>query len=125
MPQPKSQPLGRLLPRLPLPGEPSHQAPIRRQLVIRPLPDFSSKPSPVGWVLFYPVYSAPMPASSSPANRLAHETSPYLLQHAHNPVDWYPWAGCLGAGPGRAEAHYCEHWLRGLPLVPRNGARIV
>lgn len=26
-----------------------------------------------------------------PTNRLAHETSPYLLQHAHNPVDWYPW----------------------------------
>ena len=25
------------------------------------------------------------------ANRLARETSPYLLQHAHNPVDWYPW----------------------------------
>jgi uncharacterized protein YyaL (SSP411 family) len=25
------------------------------------------------------------------ANRLSHETSPYLLQHAHNPVDWYPW----------------------------------
>ena len=25
------------------------------------------------------------------ANRLAAETSPYLLQHAHNPVDWYPW----------------------------------
>ncbi|HXD99283.1 MAG TPA: thioredoxin domain-containing protein [Candidatus Acidoferrum sp.] len=24
-------------------------------------------------------------------NRLARETSPYLLQHAHNPVDWYPW----------------------------------
>ena len=24
-------------------------------------------------------------------NRLAHETSPYLLQHALNPVDWYPW----------------------------------
>jgi uncharacterized protein len=24
-------------------------------------------------------------------NRLAHETSPYLQQHAHNPVDWYPW----------------------------------
>jgi uncharacterized protein YyaL (SSP411 family) len=28
-----------------------------------------------------------------PANRLARETSPYLLQHAHNPVDWYPWGG--------------------------------
>ena len=25
------------------------------------------------------------------ANRLAGETSPYLLQHAHNPVDWFPW----------------------------------
>lgn len=25
-------------------------------------------------------------------NHLIHETSPYLLQHAHNPVDWYPWA---------------------------------
>ena len=24
-------------------------------------------------------------------NRLAAETSPYLLQHADNPVDWYPW----------------------------------
>ncbi len=27
------------------------------------------------------------------ANRLEHEKSPYLLQHAHNPVDWYPWGG--------------------------------
>ncbi|MCE5310852.1 MAG: thioredoxin domain-containing protein [Acidobacteriales bacterium] len=26
-----------------------------------------------------------------PENRLAREKSPYLLQHAHNPVDWYPW----------------------------------
>src|SRR6516225_5292194 len=24
-------------------------------------------------------------------NHLIHEKSPYLLQHAHNPVDWYPW----------------------------------
>ena len=24
-------------------------------------------------------------------NRLIKETSPYLLHHAHNPVDWYPW----------------------------------
>ena len=28
---------------------------------------------------------------SAPANRLIHEASPYLLQHAKNPVDWYPW----------------------------------
>jgi uncharacterized protein YyaL (SSP411 family) len=26
-------------------------------------------------------------------NRLIHEKSPYLLQHAYNPVDWYPWSG--------------------------------
>ncbi len=26
-----------------------------------------------------------------PTNRLAQETSPYLLLHAHNPVDWFPW----------------------------------
>ncbi|MDP7302854.1 MAG: thioredoxin domain-containing protein, partial [Pirellulaceae bacterium] len=26
------------------------------------------------------------------ANRLANESSPYLLQHADNPVDWYPWS---------------------------------
>jgi uncharacterized protein YyaL (SSP411 family) len=26
-----------------------------------------------------------------PTNRLSGEKSPYLLQHAHNPVDWYPW----------------------------------
>ncbi|GAB4470733.1 MAG: thioredoxin domain-containing protein [Burkholderiaceae bacterium] len=32
-----------------------------------------------------------MSDASRPANRLARETSPYLLQHAHNPVDWYPW----------------------------------
>ncbi|HBN77307.1 MAG TPA: hypothetical protein DD473_16140, partial [Planctomycetaceae bacterium] len=24
-------------------------------------------------------------------NRLIHESSPYLQQHAYNPVDWYPW----------------------------------
>ncbi|MEO6390985.1 MAG: DUF255 domain-containing protein, partial [Pyrinomonadaceae bacterium] len=28
---------------------------------------------------------------AKPTNRLIHETSPYLVQHAHNPVDWYAW----------------------------------
>ena len=32
--------------------------------------------------------TSPAPAHT---NRLADELSPYLLQHAHNPVDWYPW----------------------------------
>src|SRR5215208_6142103 len=35
-------------------------------------------------------------------NRLAQETSPYLLQHAHNPVDWYPW-GAEALARARAE----------------------
>ncbi len=29
--------------------------------------------------------------NSKVPNRLANEKSPYLLQHSHNPVDWYPW----------------------------------
>src|SRR5215468_6202949 len=33
--------------------------------------------------------SQPHPMTS---NHLIHETSPYLQQHAHNPVDWYPWS---------------------------------
>ena len=35
-------------------------------------------------------------------NRLADQTSPYLLQHAHNPVDWYPW-GAEALERARAE----------------------
>ncbi|MGI9468391.1 MAG: thioredoxin domain-containing protein, partial [Rubripirellula sp.] len=31
------------------------------------------------------------PGSKQHTNQLAKESSPYLLQHAHNPVDWYPW----------------------------------
>ncbi|MCX4829022.1 thioredoxin domain-containing protein [Streptomyces sp. NBC_01016] len=40
-------------------------------------------------------------------NRLAHETSPYLLQHADNPVDWWPWS---------AEA-FAEAQRRGVPVL--------
>ena len=35
-------------------------------------------------------------------NNLINETSPYLLQHAHNPVDWYPW-GEVALAKARAE----------------------
>jgi uncharacterized protein YyaL (SSP411 family) len=52
-------------------------------------------------------------------NRLIHEKSPYLLQHAHNPVDWYPWgeeafaAARDGDRPiflsiGYATCHWCH-----------------
>src|SRR5580692_9992869 len=36
-------------------------------------------------------YSAEERGSFKYTNRLIHEKSPYLLQHAHNPVDWYAW----------------------------------
>ena len=36
-------------------------------------------------------FAEPKPAGPEHTNRLAQEKSPYLLQHAHNPVDWYPW----------------------------------
>jgi len=35
--------------------------------------------------------STSAPASATHQNRLASETSPYLLQHKNNPVDWWPW----------------------------------
>src|ERR1019366_5105555 len=41
-------------------------------------------------------------AAMAAHNRLAGETSPYLLQHAHNPVDWYPW-GAEALATARAE----------------------
>ena len=36
-------------------------------------------------------FAEPKPVRPEHTNRLAQEKSPYLLQHAHNPVDWYPW----------------------------------
>ncbi|BDR75127.1 hypothetical protein K154306013_07870 [Clostridium tetani] len=33
-----------------------------------------------------------MTNSNRVPNRLAQEKSPYLLQHAYNPLDWYPWS---------------------------------
>jgi uncharacterized protein YyaL (SSP411 family) len=37
------------------------------------------------------MFAEPRSARPEHTNRLAQEKSPYLLQHAHNPVDWYPW----------------------------------
>src|ERR1700677_2276762 len=49
-----------------------------------------------GLLLAIPLFAADPPAADKEpkpkhTNRLARETSPYLLQHAHNPVDWYSW----------------------------------
>jgi len=43
------------------------------------------------FVILTHTVAEPTPPASEHTNRLAHEKSPYLLQHAHNPVDWYPW----------------------------------
>src|SRR5262249_25494691 len=45
----------------------------------------------VGLILFAPKIIQAGSAEATYTNRLIHEKSPYLLQHAHNPVDWYPW----------------------------------
>ena len=42
-------------------------------------------------MLFAPEAIAADSVGEKYTNRLIHEKSPYLLQHAHNPVDWYPW----------------------------------
>ena len=41
-------------------------------------------------------------------NRLAQETSPYLLQHAENPVDWWPWGEAAFAEARRRD--WCEEF---------------
>ena len=59
-------------------------------------------------------------------NRLADETSPYLRQHADNPVDWYPWgAGRLRRRQPAGRAHPAVGRLLGLPLVPCHGPRVL
>ena len=42
------------------------------------------------------------------ANRLADETSPYLLQHKDNPVDWYPWGEEALARASACAPHGCQ-----------------
>ena len=57
-------------------------------------------------------------------NRLGAETSPYLLQHSHNPVDWWPWGPqALAEAQAHPQTDPALGRLRRLPLVPRHGAR--
>ena len=57
------------------------------------------------------------------SNRLLLEASPYLQQHAHNPVNWYPWGDEAFEAMRRRlkPARAGEHRLFDLPLVPRHG----
>lgn len=45
------------------------------------------------------------------ANRLSDSTSPYLLQHAGNPVDWWPWG----------DEAFARARERGVPVLPSVG----
>jgi uncharacterized protein YyaL (SSP411 family) len=55
-------------------------------------------------------------------NALANETSPYLLQHADNPVAWHPWGPeALERARFGEQADPALRRVFGLPLVPRHG----
>ena len=63
---------------------------------------------------------------TSRTNRLAGESSPYLLLHQHNPVDWYPWGEeALEKARARGQADLPLGRLLDLLLVPRHGAGVV
>ena len=60
------------------------------------------------------------------ANALAHETSPYLLQHRDNPVDWLPWGEeALRRARELDRPLLVSIGYSALPLVPRHGARVL
>ncbi len=62
--------------------------------------------------------------TQQPTNRLTHEASTYLKQHAHNPVELVSLVRrSVRKSSGRGQADYCKYWLLSLPLVPRDGKR--
>ena len=59
-------------------------------------------------------------------NRLILESSPYLNQHAHNPVNWFPWGDeAFETARRLGTPRPAERGLLDLSLVPRDGARVV
>jgi hypothetical protein len=61
------------------------------------------------------------PTTPNPNNQLVNETSPYLLQHKDNPVDWRAWNDAALAEAGRRQADPPLGRLCRLPLVPCHG----
>ena len=70
-----------------------------------------------------PAAQSSVPEQEREPNRLIHEKSPYLLQHARNPVDWYPWGEeafskarkeykpiflSIGYSTGYSTCHWCH-----------------
>lgn len=58
------------------------------------------------------------------SNRLLHEKSPYLLQHAHNPVDWYPW-GRRSGKPGTRTDLFFDWENGGFYLYAKDGEQLI
>jgi hypothetical protein len=57
-------------------------------------------------------------------NELKYETSPYLLQHAENPIYWKAWKPeTLQQAATEKQTHSTKRRIFGMPLVPRYGAR--
>lgn len=55
-------------------------------------------------------------------NNLISEKSPYLLQHAYNPVDWYPWRDeAFEKARKEDKPVFFVSWLFNVSLVPCNG----
>ena len=60
------------------------------------------------------------------ANELAGESSPYLRQHADNPVNWLPWSQqALDLAREQNKPIPAIDRLFRMPLVSRNGARVL
>ena len=60
------------------------------------------------------------------ANNLINESSPYLLQHAYNPVDWHPWGDeALEKAKNENKPLIISIGYASLPLVPCHGTRII
>jgi hypothetical protein len=66
------------------------------------------------------------PSDATPPNRLLFEQSPYLQQHAYNPVDWFPW-GVEAFEKAKTEGKVVLLSIRltDLPLVSRYESRVV
>ena len=52
-----------------------------------------------------------MSEHSDYTNQLINETSPYLLQHAHNPVNWYPWGPRRWRRRAARTSPSCSRWV--------------
>ena len=58
-------------------------------------------------------------------NKLINEKSPYLLQHAYNPINWYGWGNeAFEKAKNEDKPIFLSHWVFHLSLVSCNGTRI-